>query len=68
MKELLVTLDTSAKAFLYEQIYASLRRDILEGRLSCGERRPPRVCWRLSCRSAEVRWMPLMRSLSAKDI
>ncbi|MDE6887974.1 MAG: PLP-dependent aminotransferase family protein [Eubacterium sp.] len=40
MKELLVTLDTSAGAFLYEQIYASLRRDILEGRLSCGERLP----------------------------
>ena len=36
MKELLVTLDTSAKAFLYEHIYASLRRYILVGRLSCG--------------------------------
>lgn len=40
MNELLIDLDTHAKASLYEQIYESVRRDILGGRLSCGERLP----------------------------
>lgn len=40
MNELLIDLDVHAKASLYEQIYTSVRRDIMGGRLSCGERLP----------------------------
>ncbi|MDE7313636.1 MAG: PLP-dependent aminotransferase family protein [Eubacterium sp.] len=40
MNELLIDLDTHTKASLYEQIYESVRRDIMGGRLSCGERLP----------------------------
>lgn len=40
MKELLIELDASAKTSLYEQIYEYIRRNIMDGRLSCGERLP----------------------------
>ena len=40
MKELLIELDTGAKTSLYEQIYEYIRRNIMDGRLSCGERLP----------------------------
>lgn len=40
MNELLIDLDIHAKTSLYEQIYGSIRRDIMDGRLSCGERLP----------------------------
>lgn len=40
MNELLIDLDAHAQASLYEQIYESVRRDIIGGRLSCGERLP----------------------------
>lgn len=40
MKELLIELDTHAKLSLYEQIYEAIRRMILDGSLSCGERLP----------------------------
>ena len=40
MKELLIELDTHAKTSLYEQIYDSIRRMIMDGSLSCGERLP----------------------------
>lgn len=40
MNELLIALDTNAKNALYEQIYEHIRHDILDGRLSCGERLP----------------------------
>lgn len=40
MNELLIDLDINAKTSLYEQIYGSIRRDIMDGRLSCGERLP----------------------------
>ena len=40
MNELLIDLDINAKTSLYEQIYGHIRRDIMDGRLSCGERLP----------------------------
>lgn len=40
MNELLIDLDASAGTSLYEQIYEYIRRDIMDGRLSCGERLP----------------------------
>ena len=40
MKELLVRLDASAGKALYEQIYEYIRGEIMDGRLSRGERLP----------------------------
>lgn len=40
MKELLISLDVSAKTALYEQIYEYIREEIMGGRLSKGERLP----------------------------
>ena len=40
MKELLIELDSHAKTSLYEQIYEYIRRMIMDGSLSCGERLP----------------------------
>lgn len=40
MNELLIDLDASAKTALYEQIYGYIRRNIMDGRLSQGERLP----------------------------
>lgn len=40
MNELLIDLDVNAKTALYEQIYEYIKRDIISGRLSRGERLP----------------------------
>lgn len=40
MNELLIDLDFNAKTALYEQIYESIRRDIMDGSFSRGERLP----------------------------
>lgn len=40
MNELLIELDVNAKIPLYGQIYEYIRRSIMDGRLSCGERLP----------------------------
>lgn len=40
MNELLIDLDPGAKPALYEQIYESIRRDMIDGRFSRGERLP----------------------------
>ncbi len=40
MYELLIDLDSNAGMALYEQIYEYIRHDIMDGRLSCGERLP----------------------------
>ncbi len=40
MNELLIELDADAKIPLYGQIYEYIRRGIMDGRLSCGERLP----------------------------
>ncbi len=40
MKELTITLQTDSKIPLYEQIYDAIRKDILHGRISKGEKLP----------------------------
>jgi len=40
VNELLIDLDPGAKPALYEQIYESIRRDMIDGRFSRGERLP----------------------------
>lgn len=40
MNELLIALDGSKKTALYEQIYEYIKNDIVDGKLSCGERLP----------------------------
>lgn len=40
MNELLINLDANKKTALYEQIYEYIKNDIIDGKLSCGEKLP----------------------------